>query len=202
MRVPAARDAVLFLWAVNGLLPEALEVMARLGIRVPQQHQLGQALDRARRLDTQPTRTAADRPPRQPPTTHTHAARQLRPTSKARTPLAEARRRLRTARADVSAASQARAVRARQTTRRLDRLGQRSRSRRMNDRLLTAKEVAELLAVPESWVREATREGRIPHLKLGRYRRYQRRRDRSLARRKHRRPNRRVDGRDLRSGPG
>ena len=29
-------------------------------------------------------------------------------------------------------------------------------------RLLTAKEVADLLAVPESWVREATREGRIP----------------------------------------
>ena len=40
-------------------------------------------------------------------------------------------------------------------------------------RLLTAKQVAELLAVPESWVREATREGRIPHLTLGRYRRYQ-----------------------------
>ncbi len=43
----------------------------------------------------------------------------------------------------------------------------------MSDRLLTAKEVAELLAVPESWVREATREGRIPHIALGRYRRYQ-----------------------------
>ncbi len=43
-----------------------------------------------------------------------------------------------------------------------------------DDRLLTAKEVASLLAVPESWVREATREGRLPHLKLGRYRRYQR----------------------------
>ena len=42
----------------------------------------------------------------------------------------------------------------------------------MNDRLLTAPEVAELLAVPESWVREATRDGRLPHLKLGRYRRY------------------------------
>jgi excisionase family DNA binding protein len=39
-------------------------------------------------------------------------------------------------------------------------------------RLLTAREVAELLAVPESWVREATREGRLPHLTLGRYRRY------------------------------
>ncbi len=40
--------------------------------------------------------------------------------------------------------------------------------------LLTAKDVARLLAVPESWVREATRDGRLPHLALGRYRRYQR----------------------------
>jgi excisionase family DNA binding protein len=39
--------------------------------------------------------------------------------------------------------------------------------------LLTAKDVARLLAVPESWVREATRDGRLPHLCLGRYRRYQ-----------------------------
>lgn len=44
----------------------------------------------------------------------------------------------------------------------------------MNERLLTAKEVADMLAVPLSWVREATRDGRLPHLKLGRYRRYQR----------------------------
>jgi excisionase family DNA binding protein len=43
-----------------------------------------------------------------------------------------------------------------------------------NGRLLTAREVAELLAVPESWVREATRDGRLPHLTLGRYRRYSR----------------------------
>ncbi len=43
----------------------------------------------------------------------------------------------------------------------------------MNERLLTAQEVADLLAVPLSWVREATRDGRLPHLKLGRYRRYQ-----------------------------
>jgi excisionase family DNA binding protein len=40
--------------------------------------------------------------------------------------------------------------------------------------LLTAKEVARLLAVPESWVREATRDGRLPYLALGRYRRYRR----------------------------
>jgi excisionase family DNA binding protein len=45
----------------------------------------------------------------------------------------------------------------------------------MSERLLTAKEVAELLALPESWVREATREGRLPHLSLGRYRRYSQR---------------------------
>jgi excisionase family DNA binding protein len=43
----------------------------------------------------------------------------------------------------------------------------------MTEPLLTAAQVAELLAVPESWVREATREQRIPHLRLGRYRRYQ-----------------------------
>ena len=40
------------------------------------------------------------------------------------------------------------------------------------DALLKAKEVAELLAVPESWVREHTRTGLLPHLTLGRYRRY------------------------------
>lgn len=42
----------------------------------------------------------------------------------------------------------------------------------MNEQLLTAQEVADLLAVPLSWVREATRDGRLPHLRLGRYRRY------------------------------
>lgn len=40
------------------------------------------------------------------------------------------------------------------------------------DRLLTAGEVAELLAVPERWVREHTRGGLIPHVQLGRYVRY------------------------------
>ena len=39
-------------------------------------------------------------------------------------------------------------------------------------RLLTAGQVADLLAVPESWVREATRAGRLPYIPLGRYRRY------------------------------
>ncbi len=42
----------------------------------------------------------------------------------------------------------------------------------MSDRLLTATEIADRLAVKESWVREATRDGRLPHLRLGRYRRY------------------------------
>ncbi len=44
----------------------------------------------------------------------------------------------------------------------------------MSDRLLTAPEVAELLAVPVGWVREHTRSGAIPCVELGRYRRYDR----------------------------
>jgi excisionase family DNA binding protein len=40
------------------------------------------------------------------------------------------------------------------------------------DRLLEAAEVAQLLAVPVSWVRAETRAERLPHVKLGRYRRY------------------------------
>ena len=43
----------------------------------------------------------------------------------------------------------------------------------MGDRLLTADEVAERLSVPKSWVRQETREGRMPHLALGRYKRYE-----------------------------
>jgi excisionase family DNA binding protein len=42
----------------------------------------------------------------------------------------------------------------------------------MSGRLLDAKEVAARLSVPESWVRQETRAGRIPHLELGRYKRY------------------------------
>lgn len=44
----------------------------------------------------------------------------------------------------------------------------------MTDRLLDANGVAELLAVPVTWVREATRAGQLPHVTLGRYRRYDR----------------------------
>src|SRR5205085_11907802 len=82
------------------------------------------------------------------------------------------RLRLPVARAHVPGRLQARAVRTWQTTYRLERLGKRSR-RCMSERLLNASEVAELLNVPVSWVREATRAERLPHLKLGRYRRYQ-----------------------------
>jgi excisionase family DNA binding protein len=39
-------------------------------------------------------------------------------------------------------------------------------------RLLTADEVAEMLSVPTSWVRESTRSGAMPHVRLGRYVRY------------------------------
>ena len=49
--------------------------------------------------------------------------------------------------------------------------GQVSRPR---ERLLSAAEVAELLAVPVTWVRESTRAGRLPHVRLGRYVRYER----------------------------
>jgi excisionase family DNA binding protein len=42
----------------------------------------------------------------------------------------------------------------------------------VTERLLTAADVAELLNLPESWVREAARQDRIPHLRLGRYIRY------------------------------
>jgi excisionase family DNA binding protein len=46
------------------------------------------------------------------------------------------------------------------------------RGYRVSDRLLDAHEVAELLHVPVSWVRESTRSGAIPHVELGRYKRY------------------------------
>jgi excisionase family DNA binding protein len=44
----------------------------------------------------------------------------------------------------------------------------------VSDALLTASDVAELLSVPVSWVRAETRADRMPHVTLGRYRRYRR----------------------------
>lgn len=41
-------------------------------------------------------------------------------------------------------------------------------------KLLTADEVAVVLGVPKTWVYAETRAGRIPHVRLGRYRRYRR----------------------------
>jgi excisionase family DNA binding protein len=43
----------------------------------------------------------------------------------------------------------------------------------VSERLLTAEQVAEMLSVPVSWVRESTRSGVIPHIKLGRYTRFE-----------------------------
>jgi excisionase family DNA binding protein len=40
------------------------------------------------------------------------------------------------------------------------------------NRLLTAEDVAALLGVPKAWVYRASREGRMPTVKLGRYYRY------------------------------
>jgi excisionase family DNA binding protein len=42
------------------------------------------------------------------------------------------------------------------------------------DRLLNADEVAAILHVARSWVYEETRNGRLPHVRLGRYVRYRR----------------------------
>ena len=42
----------------------------------------------------------------------------------------------------------------------------------MSDRLVDAQAVADRLDVPVSWVREQTRSGAIPHLRLGRYVRF------------------------------
>ena len=42
----------------------------------------------------------------------------------------------------------------------------------MSDRLVDAQAVANRLGVPVSWVREQTRSGAIPHLRLGRYVRF------------------------------
>jgi excisionase family DNA binding protein len=42
----------------------------------------------------------------------------------------------------------------------------------MSDRLLTAEELAERLGVPAKWPLTQARAGHIPHLKLGRYVRF------------------------------
>jgi excisionase family DNA binding protein len=42
----------------------------------------------------------------------------------------------------------------------------------VTDRLLDAKEAAELLNVKVGWIRAQTRAGNMPHIKLGRYPRY------------------------------
>ena len=42
----------------------------------------------------------------------------------------------------------------------------------MSERLLDAKEIAERLGVPESWVREPARSGAMPCVRLGRYVRF------------------------------
>lgn len=55
----------------------------------------------------------------------------------------------------------------------VDERGRSARAPRDED-LLTAVEVAELLRVTTGWVYTETRAGRIPHVPLGRYRRYRR----------------------------
>ena len=49
---------------------------------------------------------------------------------------------------------------------------ERVRKLRTMDRLLTAEEVAERLGMRTDWVWALARAGRIPHVRLGRYRRF------------------------------
>jgi excisionase family DNA binding protein len=42
----------------------------------------------------------------------------------------------------------------------------------VSERLVDARVVADRLGVPVSWVRESTRSGAMPHVTLGRYKRY------------------------------
>jgi excisionase family DNA binding protein len=44
----------------------------------------------------------------------------------------------------------------------------------VDDCLLVAGDVARMLGVPRTWVYAETRAGRLPHVKVGRYRRYRR----------------------------
>jgi excisionase family DNA binding protein len=50
----------------------------------------------------------------------------------------------------------------------------RSSERELGGRLLTAKEVGELLQLNTSWVLDAARRNAIPHIRLGRYVRFRR----------------------------
>lgn len=45
-------------------------------------------------------------------------------------------------------------------------------SSEQRDNLITAKQVAERLGVKVSWVYAQTRAGKLPHYKLGKYRKY------------------------------
>jgi excisionase family DNA binding protein len=42
----------------------------------------------------------------------------------------------------------------------------------VTERLVDAQAVADRLGVPVTWVRESTRSGAMPHVTLGRYKRY------------------------------
>ena len=67
-----------------------------------------------------------------------------------------------------------RGVRARRASLSVEMLDDPAASAPSLDRLLDAAEVAALLGVPKSWVYSETRAGRLPHVDVGRYRRYRR----------------------------
>jgi excisionase family DNA binding protein len=169
--VPAAEEAVLFLWAVSCLLLEALEVIEAWGFACKTtlcwvKPSIGPGVWLRNRHEL-----LLVGPQRRLPASGARGPLRLGARGTARKAFAEADIRLRANRADVPAREQTGAVRPHHPPG-LGGLGQGGAA--MNERLLTAGEVAELLAVPESWVREATREARLPYLALGRYRRYSR----------------------------
>ena len=102
LEVPAAEDAVLFLWATAPKLPDALEVMAAWGFGAPHKRRLGEAPAWDGLLLPRPPRAAAGRAPRR----HARAAGEppcrLGDRGAPRATLGEAGLRLRAARGDVS----------------------------------------------------------------------------------------------------
>jgi excisionase family DNA binding protein len=124
LEVPATEDAVLFLWTVASLRPQAQEVIAAWGFEYKSEIVWVKPLDRAGHLVAQPPRDAPHRPPRLLLTPRPRGSRRLRDRSAARAPLGEAGGLLRADRAYVHARLQARALRPHQPSR-LGRLGER-----------------------------------------------------------------------------
>jgi len=95
IEVPAADDAVLFMWTVSSVLEGALQVIRAWGFRIQDDYLLGQAVDRAGRLGAESPRAPAHRPEGQIPATRSGGSGRLSVRSSARPALREAGARLR-----------------------------------------------------------------------------------------------------------